>query len=204
MLLYDPAILRVSRGLIRCGTPKVLPLVWPVILSWLEQFYLQLDMDLGHRLVYLRAATNMLCHFSLDLVTSASSLVSVVPGAQHALTRACRQLFLMYPKDGNTVGFLDDVFPHLMKPIVTIFIKEAIILHSVFSDAKQDLSIIDASTMEALLYILRDARLAETLRGCVKNMSIACRYIQVGLQGGPLERLGETLVISLELVVGQI
>lgn len=204
LLAYDAAVLRASRALIRCGTSQVLPLVWPVILSWLEQFYAEPRGDLGHRLVYFRTAVNMLSHFSLDLGIMASSLVSVVPATQAALTRAFSHFFLLYPKDGNTVGILDGVFPHLMKPIVTLFVKETIILHSVFADAKQDLSAMGASTMEALLYIIRDARLAETLRGSAKGISTVCRYIQIGLEGGPLEQLGETLGMSLELVVGQI
>lgn len=204
LLAYDAAILRASRALIRCGTSKVLPSVWPVILSWLEQFYAEPRLDLGQRLVYFRTAVNMLSHFSLDLSTMASSLLSVVPAAQAALTRALCHLFQLYPKDGNTVGILDGMFPHLMKPIVTLLIKETSILQSVFDDVKQDLSAMENSTMEALLYIIRDARLAETLRGSAKGISTVCRYIQQGLEGGPLEQLGETLGMSLELVVGQI
>lgn len=205
LLEHDPAVLRASRAFVRCGSSKVLPLVWPVILSWLEQFSADSELDLGLRLVYFRAAVNTLTYFSLDLSALSSCLVSIIPDWQAAMTNAVTKLFLLYPTAGNSSsGVLHDAFPYLMKPLVSLFIKEPLILHTVFFQAKQDILAMESSTMEALLSLVRDTRLAETLRQSAESISCQCRDIKTGLAGGPLERQGETLLTSLVLVVGQI
>ena len=206
LLAFDPAILGASRALISCGTSKVLPLVWPVLLSWLAKFCADSEMDLFSRLVYLRVAFNMLAHFSLDLGTISSSLLHVVPDMQSGLTSALSKLFRLHPRkdEGVITGILNDFFTPLFRPVITLLLQETSILHSVFASAKEDIPVINASTIEALLTIVRDPKLSEALRRSVSTIRSLCGDIKVGLIGGHLERLGETLWISLELVVGQV
>ena len=206
LLAFDPAILGASRALISCGTSKVLPLVLPVLLSWLEQFCADSGLDVFSRLVYFRVALNMLTHFSLDLGAISSSLLYVVPDVQSTLTRALSTFLRLHPRkdEGVNSGILNDVFSPLLKPVITLLVQEPPILHLVFARAKEDILVINASSIEALLTIVRDPKLSEALRGSVHTIRSLCGDIKVGLIGGPLERLGETLWISLELVVGQV
>lgn len=202
ILELDTGIQEACRCFTDCGSVKVLPMIFPLLLTWLASS--DPAVMTNRDALKTRAALCFLAIFSFDLKSASAhdSIYSLLKdGSEEVVMSAVCRFAQHSPTTPETEAGLATA---TIRPLLAIFQSEQTLFPKTFAALARDLETMEgaaqANVLTFLLAGIKSAELDVVLRLVSANLLPHAKKTEASLAKGPLEGLARSILAELELM----
>jgi hypothetical protein len=199
---FDVGLYEVCHCLVDCGSAKVLPMLYPLLSTWLERTNSAMN---NRDVLQLRAAFSVMAMFSIDL--KSSSTYTTIFGLlsedseEKVIAALCRYaVYVVPPTQGTDEGAAADTS---IRPLIALFQSEPDLFQKIFQHLTGKLGTMDGTAqcngLNFLLAAVKSPQLNVTVRSLLGEMVSQAKEMEAAFVKGPLELQAGRILAELEL-----
>jgi hypothetical protein len=199
---FDIGLCEVCHCLVECGSAKVLPMLYPLLSTWLECTNSVMN---NRDVLQLRAAFSMMAMFSIDLKSSSTDasvfhLLSV-DSEEKVIAAVCRYAVqVVRPTQGTDEAAAVDTS---IRPLLALFQSEPVLFQKIFQGLTSTLGTMDGTAqsngLNFLLAAIKSPQVDVTVRLLLGEMVSQAKKMEAAFVKGPLELHAGRILAELEL-----
>jgi hypothetical protein len=199
---FDVGLCEVCHCLVDCGSAKVLPMLYPLLSTWLECTNSAMN---NRDVLQLRAAFSVMAMFSIDLMSSSTyttifDLLSE-DSEEKVVAAVCRYAVeVVPPTQGTDEGAAVDTS---IRPLLALFESEPDLFRKIFQHLTGKLGTMDGTAqfngLNFLLAAIKSPQLNVTVRSLLGEMVSQAKEMEAAFVKGPLELHAGRILAELEL-----
>lgn len=199
---FDIGLCEVCHCLIDCGSVKVLPMLYPLLSTWLECTNSAMN---NRDVLRFRAAFSVMAMFSIDLKSSSTyaSIFHLLSGDSEEKFVAAVSRYAVHvvpPTQGSDEAAAVDTS---IRPLLALFQSEPDLFQKIFQGLTGKLGTMDGTAqsngLNFLLAAVKSPQLDVTVRSLLGEMVSQAKDMEAAFVKGPLELQAGRILAELEL-----
>jgi hypothetical protein len=201
---FDVGLQEVCHCLVDCGSTKVLPMLYPLLSTWLECTNSAMN---NRDVLQLRAALSLLATFSIDLKSSTTydSIFHLLSeGSEEKVIDAVCRFAVHVPPTQDTDAAATAAGDSI-RPLLALLQSEPDLFRKTFQYLTSTLGTVDGTAqcngLNFLLTVVKASQLVDIVRLALGEMVTQAKEMETAFVEGPLELLAGRILAELELLV---